>query len=374
MKYIQDNSIYKTLLPILTLELFLFLFFSCANNKDFLLKNELALNLARSSHTTTLLSSNDLIVISGIEQQSTLNSIERFYVKEGVSRPAGRLIISRYLHTATLLPNGKILIIGGINKLNGKTTFVKTIEEYDPFSEQIKAIGMLETERSGHETVVLPNEKLLIIGGNNLSSLSSAEIFNPRTGKIESVISMHHSRTSFGAVKLDNGDVVVVGGDGSDLSAIEKFDYSLNKFEIIGHLRVGRFIHKIITIGADRILIAGGFDGVRSLSSIEVFDLHQRKSMIVAHMKFARDNLTMTKVAEERVFLAGGADSGVSTDAIEILDLKKFINKARANMKFRKDGHTATLLYGRLLFIVGGYDGVTQSQLNQIEVIDVLAD
>ena len=101
-----------------------------------------------------------------------------------------------------------------------------------------------------------------------------------------------HGLLSHTTTKLSNDSFVIVGG-------IEKYDYSLNKFAVIGHLQVGRFIHRTVAIDMDRILIAGGFDGNHSLASLEVFE-------------------------------------------------------SRPSMKLRKDSHTASLLYNSFLFIAGG--------------------
>src|SRR5438270_826302 len=95
---------------------------------------------------------------------------------------AGRL----YGHTATLLPNGKILIVGGIFSNGLSQGELSSAELYDPATGMWTITGNLNTARADHIAMLLPNGKVLVAGGaincGNYCSIHSAELYDPATG------------------------------------------------------------------------------------------------------------------------------------------------------------------------------------------------
>src|SRR6516225_4614266 len=97
----------------------------------------------------------------------------------------GSLITARFIHTATLLPNGKVLVVGGTPDF---TTPLSSAELYDPASGTLTATGTLNNARFFHTATLLPNGKVLVAGGTAVGSgnagngLSSAELYDPASG------------------------------------------------------------------------------------------------------------------------------------------------------------------------------------------------
>src|SRR6476660_7361908 len=97
----------------------------------------------------------------------------------------GSLGTPRSSHTATLLPNGKMLVVGGFSDISG---YLASAELYDPASGTWTATGSLTTARSGYTATLLPNGKVLVVGGANgngstfLGELASAELYDPASG------------------------------------------------------------------------------------------------------------------------------------------------------------------------------------------------
>src|SRR5262249_29183453 len=91
------------------------------------------------------------------------------------------LNVARHSHTATLLPNGNVLVAGGGILSN---VITNSAELYDPATGKCQPTGfMLEARRNATATL-LPNGKVLIAGGFNFNEqhLASAELYDPATG------------------------------------------------------------------------------------------------------------------------------------------------------------------------------------------------
>ena len=132
----------------------------------------------------------------------------------------GELNIGRYDHTATLLPDGKVLVAGG---RGSETCFTRTssAELYDPVSGTWSPTGSLNTARAGHTATLLQNGLVLVAGGNAADGyLNSAELYDPATGTWHPTASFKNIRNSDSsdAPLLQNGKVLVVGG-GAELYA-----------------------------------------------------------------------------------------------------------------------------------------------------------
>ncbi len=76
--------------------------------------------------------------------------------------PADPLNTARFSHTATLLPNGKVLVVGG-HYLGYESLY--SVELYDPDMDTWTDVASLNTARVYHTTTLLPSGKVLVTGG-----------------------------------------------------------------------------------------------------------------------------------------------------------------------------------------------------------------
>ena len=75
--------------------------------------------------------------------------------------------------------------------------------------------GSMNTPRASHTATLLQNGKVLIAGGdsfNNSSYLNSSELFDPSLGIFSYTGSMNTARAAHTATLLKNGKVLIVGG------------------------------------------------------------------------------------------------------------------------------------------------------------------
>ena len=129
-----------------------------------------------------------------------------------VWRATGSLNTARAHHTATLLPNGMVLIAGG-----AAVTTLASAELYNPASGTWTLTGSLLTARQLPRAVLLPNGRVLVSGGlgGSANALASAELYGPASGTWVAANNLNSARVYHTETLLPNGSVLVAGGTDS---------------------------------------------------------------------------------------------------------------------------------------------------------------
>ena len=123
----------------------------------------------------------------------------------------GAMATAREQHTATLLPDGKVLIVGGTTSTgSGDLQPTATVEVYDPAAGSFSVTGSMSEARTYHTATLLPSGKVLVAGGGDENS--TAEIYDPTTGAFSITGGMEIGRSGHAATLLPNGSVLVSGG------------------------------------------------------------------------------------------------------------------------------------------------------------------
>src|SRR5205823_1788173 len=85
--------------------------------------------------------------------------------------------------TATLLQDGRVLIAGGRTTGGGDSALLAAVEIYDPQTRSFSPTGSLAYRRAGHTATLLPDGRVLIVGGTGAEDTSGvAETYDPQTG------------------------------------------------------------------------------------------------------------------------------------------------------------------------------------------------
>jgi hypothetical protein len=306
------------------------------------------LNIGRNSHTATLLPDGKVLVAGGSSSYGPTDSAELFdpTAKGGVGAwtSTGNLNYSRSLHTCTLLPDGKVLAVGG----NGGSGSLEYCELFDPAADggvgAWTPTGALHTARQLHTATLLPNGAVLVEGGRNWglspSYLDSYEIYNGSTwtpmGSLASAHADEHTAT-----RLADGRVLVAGGfDGSQITATTEL-YEDGEWKSPGSMNEPRYMHAAAPLLNGKALVVGGVTtGGTCLTSAEIYYPSLNSWSLTDSLNTARKTFAAVLLTNGKVLVAGGDNgSGVALQTAELYTYPYKPNQGGPLAYFAGTGH-----------------------------------
>ena len=175
--------------------------------------------------------------------------------------------------------------------------------------------------RYGHTATALPNGEVLIAGGERIDedgfdiALSSAEIYNPSTGRFHPTGSMRVARKHHTATLLRDGQVLLAGGEdnnGHALESAELYNPGSGTFRTVGRMMTAHDSDTATLLGDGRVLIAGGFSGASGVSrAAELFD--PASDRFIGHGRHAYRARILHRHDDERWARADGRRASAST-------------------------------------------------------------
>lgn len=223
----------------------------------------------------------------------------------------------RVRHTATLLPDGKVLVVGGYNMTVpiGPSSVLASAEIYDPASNTWNVAPSLTMGHIYHTSTLLPNGKVLVCGGfRDVSSNfnpADTELYDPATqtwttAGAPTVITGSHSATL-----LLDGRVLAAGGSTSsgDSASAKLYDLGSDSWTNTGSLTTARTNHTATRLSDGSVLVVGGHVGgsyPSDLNSTERFDPKTNTWSMTAPLATRRVGHTATLLPNGKVLVAGG--------------------------------------------------------------------
>jgi hypothetical protein len=259
-------------------------------------------------------------------------------------------------HTATLLPNGKVLLIGGW----GPSQVSTTAELYDPASRQFRYTASMSGPRAGMTATLLRDGRVLIAGGatarNRLQPV--AELYDSDLGHFVTADSLLHGRSGHTATLLQDGNVLIAGGNSGEdgvLDRAEIYNVTTGTFMPTGAMRMVRHKHAAVLLQNGNVLVIGGsnhLDWNGQYTSTEVYQVTTGTFVAAARLNSERFKLVDAAVLlpNGNVLVGGGNRQ-----------LELFEAQSQSFIRSRQlDNHyyaaVLTLLQNGNVLITGGYD------------------
>ena len=289
--------------------------------------------------------------------------------------PLAPKLPSRFSSTATLLNTGDILIAGGTTDYVVPSPTTATAELFNPGSLTFSYTGTLRTARAKHTATLLPDGKVLIVGGYdaNVNSLASAELYDPSTSTFSSAGSLQVPRFGHYASLISSpgkpAQVVVYGGFNNTAPVLEweLWDEAKNAFIANGTTPLSALAIPQPVLLADGVLdLVGGSDGAQYLQQEQLLTLNGPSFQLGDELQVPRAVHTLTALQDGAgLLVAGGftsitdptpAASGEIRDAggWHLLSGTATCPGNPGCMTAPRAGHTATLLPDGTVFLVGG--------------------
>ena len=282
---------------------------------------------------------------------------------------AGVLNHPRYGHTATLLPDGKVLVVGGL-QVDGSPAHASfptnLCELYDPATNLWSFAASLTWERSGHVAVLLPDGKVLTAGGANDSGTTPfVEIYDPGADTWITVTSMTTARTLHGGVLLPSGKVLVVGGEdtsGIPLATAEVYDPGADTWSAVASMPDARDQLPTVLLPSGKVLVIGGDGSSGTLASTLLYDPGADAWSSAGSMATARaGDAPAVLLPSGKVLIGGGLA------ACELYDPAANAWSPTGSMTVDRDNHTFTRMPNGTVLAVGG---MTVESLASAEIYD----
>jgi N-acetylneuraminic acid mutarotase len=214
------------------------------------------LNQARYRHAALLLADGQVMVVGGVGSSGAdLASAEVFNPATDTWTTVASMNVARAFAAATLLPGGEVLIAGG-NEVTSAAGHSAEI-----FSQgQWRLAASMEAERSGDTAVLVGTGQVLVAGG---VATGNCEIYNPSTGAWENTDGLGTAPPEQGQTEtlLPTGMVLLVGGvnQDKDTDAVGRlYDPSSNRWNATGSLNHPRSQHTATRLENGQVLVTGG--------------------------------------------------------------------------------------------------------------------
>ncbi len=290
----------------------------------------IATNMANARYmgNGTVLNDGRAFLVSG-GSGTTAYSTTSFFDPNTNSFSAGpNMTTARYSAPIEKLNNGKILIMGGctaVDAVSGTCSsgYLSTAELYDPATNTWTLTGTMKDMRSFHQSTLLPNGEVLVVGGSNGSALSTSEIYNTVTGTWRAGANMVTARLFPALAMVTDTKAMVVGGmtTSTDLSSTELYDYVANTWNSNGNINsanVGGFMRNgFMKLANGKFLLAGSYkstDAGNPSSTALLYDPSINTwSTVSNNISTPKSLFNMALLPNGDILLPGGVTTGTSS-------------------------------------------------------------
>ncbi|WNG57116.1 hypothetical protein F0U59_21860 [Archangium gephyra] len=254
------------------------------------------MNTARRSHTAVLLQDGSVLVVGGISSTSVIASAERYEPSTNTWTVVAPMPRASYGHSATLLADGRVLVAGGVSYYTPTYLF-------DPAANTWTTTGSLALGRMRAASLRLPDNRVLMMGGTTAATAdrTTVELYDPATGTWSSRSRFPSSNGGPSAVLLPNGRVLL---NGQGTTPVE-YDVAADTWTQKPSFNRYHGSATLVLVGGAPVVIGGGFDE----PSIERFNASLNQWELVGALSITRNDITVDVLSNDSVVIAGGSQT-----------------------------------------------------------------
>ena len=335
-----------------------------------------------------LLQDGTVLVTGGLDPNAgVLSSADLYDPASRTFSATGKMATTRSCHTATSLKDGRVLVVGGFDGNGGE---LATAEIFDPAKGTFVATGSMATPRTCQTATLLQDGRVLILGGLHNGPLATAEVFDPASGSFSPAGPMVSAHAYHTATLLKDGRVLVTGGLAQHFSAwdpitsvasAELFDPATGLFSATREMGTARLGHTATLLSNGKVLIAGGSSTVGmgpALATAEIFDPAAETFVNTGSMGGPRTFHTSTALNDGTVLVAGGDPNDILNvgsvsngwyptplASAELFDPASGIFTETGGLVNGRENHTATLLKDGTVLVIGGFWYLNEAETYQ---------
>jgi hypothetical protein len=139
-----------------------------------------------------------------------------FHPSSGSFTVSESMSTTRNGHSAIRLDDGTVLVLGGvptIQNIHQQPPDPQYAELYDPVAGIFSSVGNFTVSRTKYTATLLNDGMVLIAGGEQAGiGVTSAELVDPASGTLSATGGLVIARTGHTATRLNDGRVLVTGG------------------------------------------------------------------------------------------------------------------------------------------------------------------
>jgi hypothetical protein len=175
--------------------------------------------VARMSHarhhpSATLLADGRVLVLGGHHEAQTHVMGEIFDPRNESFTPLiDAMGERRLLHEAHRLSNGQVLAVGGELSEQGRIVPLPGVLRFDPAANTLSVVRQLDRARTVVRSVLLPDDEVLIFGGQTDGERATASAVGVRASGVRPLAPMPAARLFQTVSRLADGRILIVGGN-----------------------------------------------------------------------------------------------------------------------------------------------------------------
>ena len=289
---------------------------------------------SQSVPAVALMPGGSVMIAGGWRGGSPVSDAQLYDGTSGAFKPIKPMSTPRYQAVATDIGSGRVLVAGGwVSHGANSYTATASAEIYDPATGVWTPTASMSVPRALATATRLQDGRVLVAGGDeswtgsnsrdsNQQVLSSAEIYSPTTKKWTSAGDMSSPRAAHSAMLQLDGKVVVVGGwiDGHQLGTASADLYTPGKgWQSAAAMPGAHAQGRLIRLTDGRLLAVGGVgpDG-RATAEVDVYDPKTGAWKQTGGLLKSLYWPAVTSLSDGRVLLVGGSTDGALSGQLEI--------------------------------------------------------